>query len=92
MSGGCPARPPPPRPRCGPEEGSLPLALEVPLQMRGEAQIISKNALTVHDVVPFFFLMYSPGKGKRKKNAGVSVRCHFRTRNSILGESKGVIL
>lgn len=78
MSGGCPARPPPPRPRCGPEEGSLPLALEVPLQMRGEAQIISKNALTVHDVVPFFFFNVQPRKRKKKKKCWCECKMPFQ--------------
>lgn len=73
-------------PECDPENGPPPPAPAAPQQMAGEAPTMSENALTARDAGTF-----GEFTGK-EKSAGESVRCYFRTRNSILGESKGVIL
>lgn len=45
-----------------------------------------EDAPTAYDAATFFWNL-QPRKKKEKKNAGESVRCYFRTRSSILGDS-----
>lgn len=51
----------------------------------------AKNALTIYEAVTSWAFT-AQEKEKEKKNVSESVRCYFRTRNSILGDSKEIIL
>lgn len=79
-------------PQQDPGESSLLLAAVEPQPTRGEALAAPENAPTVYDAVTAGdFTAQEKGKEKNN-NAGETVRCYFRTRQSILGDSKGVIL